>query len=89
MRHGGAAQLLSCGSAPTLVDVGKNGTQFDPYSVDDMTRALHDTCSDPARMHAMGAASQERIKDWGVERFGTSLWEAAKIALVERSQKTK
>jgi 1,2-diacylglycerol 3-alpha-glucosyltransferase len=78
-----------CGSAPTLVEIGKNGNQFDPYSVADMTRALHDICSDAARMRAMGSASQERIKDWGVERFGTSLWEAAKIALAERTQKTK
>lgn len=67
-----------CGCAPDLVANGENGFTFDPFTTEAITRAMlavHRLT--PDERAAMGRESRRRIGEWGPERFGTGLEQAA------------
>ncbi len=57
------------GSAEDLVVPGLNGYHFDPESAGDLADKLIQLESDPEKRAAMGAAAEERIRDWGCENL--------------------
>lgn len=71
-----------CGCAPDLVQEGVNGFTFDPFDVEAMAQAMLQLASLPSqRREKMGQASGRIIADWGPERFGEGLRQAAAKAL--------
>jgi glycosyltransferase involved in cell wall biosynthesis len=74
-----------CGCAQTLVADGINGLTFDPFDRMAIAKALSIIAEHPA-LNQLGAASLERIADWGPERFAAGLSGAAHFALTNRQQ---
>ena len=56
------------GSVADLVEDGTNGRIHKAGDVDELTAALRDLLSDPARREAMGRASLEKIRAWNYDR---------------------
>ncbi len=72
------------GSAEDLVIPGMNGYHFDPISATDLAKHilyLHENSEERARM---GAASLERIRNWGCENFAEKA-----VRIVERVVQTR
>ena len=70
-----------CGCAGELVRHGENGFQFDPRNEADLAASMTQIARDPARLAVMGQRSRELIQDWGPDRFGLGLRDAAMCAL--------
>lgn len=70
-----------CGSAAELVRDGVNGYQFDPTDEERFAEILGRMVTDPDRLARMGQESRRIIADWGPERFGRGVAEAAAMAL--------
>ncbi len=71
-----------CGCASSLVSDGKNGFTFDPYDVESLTdRMVRITSFSDETRQAMGQQSAEIIADFGLDRFGRGLADAATVAL--------
>lgn len=71
-----------CGSAADLVKEGINGFTFDPQDQEAMTRGMIRLASLPAdELIRFGQASREIVAQWGPERFGRGLREAAERAV--------
>ena len=80
----GAPVLISqrCGCAPDLVFDGENGFQFDPYSEEDIAKALwkfHRLTDSDRRKFSK--RSREIIQDWGPQRFAAALVDAVGCAV--------
>lgn len=76
-----------CGCATDLVIEGENGFTFDPFDTGEMTRAMlavHRLSADDRR--AMGMRGRTHIENWGPDRFGKGLAEAATYAMGHRSR---
>jgi len=68
------------GAGFDLIENGKNGWIFDPKAAGNLKELLLLFCEDPTLRGRMGAAGAEKIRDWGLERFGESAlgaWRAA------------
>ena len=71
-----------CGCAPELVREGVNGFTFDPDNQAELTARLLAMASVPCEERArMGEIGQQIIKDFGPERFGEGLENAARLAV--------
>jgi len=70
-----------CGCTRDLVRHGENGFQFDPRDEAGLAGYMRQVVRDPARLAAMGLRSRELIRDWGPDRFGLGLRDAAACAL--------
>lgn len=71
-----------CGAAPELLVEGRNGYLVDPTDIDNMARTLIAAmAATKEAREAMGAASRKIVSDWGPERFGEGLRNAADAAL--------
>jgi glycosyltransferase involved in cell wall biosynthesis len=68
-----------CGCAEVLVRDGVNGVVFDPFSQEAITAALQRIAA--ADLAAMGEESRAIIADWGPDRFGSGIAEAARLAV--------
>lgn len=70
-----------CGCAADLVQPGKNGETFNPFSVDELTQKLvRFSTLTPDELQRMGKCSERIIADWGPERFATGLNSAIEYA---------
>jgi glycosyltransferase involved in cell wall biosynthesis len=72
-----------CGCAPDLVSDGDNGYTFEPDNLGQITGLLVRLHSPEIDLAAMGRASQLRIGNWGLERFGRGLLGALRTAAPE------
>jgi glycosyltransferase involved in cell wall biosynthesis len=70
-----------CGCAGDLVRHGENGFQFDPRDEAGLAAYMTQIARDPACLARMGQRSRELIGDWGPNRFGLGLRDAAQCAL--------
>jgi 1,2-diacylglycerol 3-alpha-glucosyltransferase len=71
-----------CGCVPDLVREGQNGFSFDPYDPAVLAALMLKMTLMPAKQReGMGEASKEIIDQWGPDRFGRGLLDAAKTAL--------
>ncbi len=73
-----------CGCAMDLVREGINGYTFDPYQEEEIAASMLRIAGNPTgemALEKMGAASQEMIKDWGLDRFAHGLLAAVEAAL--------
>ncbi len=73
-----------CGCAPDLVLENKNGFTFDPQDVGKLAHLMTLFSSGRVDARAMGVASREHIKGWGLERFVHGLWGSLQAALRSR-----
>jgi len=73
-----------CGCAPDLVHSGVNGFTFDPFSPSQLADFMVRIASEDDMRKSMGEASLRIINEWGPQRFGSGLNQAANAA---RSQK--
>jgi 1,2-diacylglycerol 3-alpha-glucosyltransferase len=70
-----------CGCVPELVRPGYNGFSFDPLNVSELAEhmvTLHEM--GPERL-VLGANGKAIVAEWGIDRFATSLWAAARTAI--------
>jgi glycosyltransferase involved in cell wall biosynthesis len=65
-----------CGCVPELVREGVNGFTFDPDDAGQLSELML-SLSKESQLPAMGNASRNIISDWGIERFGQGLSDAA------------
>jgi glycosyltransferase involved in cell wall biosynthesis len=65
--------------AETLVEDGKNGFVFDPFSTDAIAETLCALASHPNRS-GMGIAGQRRVMQWDPKRFGDAMVKAVETA---------
>jgi glycosyltransferase involved in cell wall biosynthesis len=71
-----------CGCAPDLLMEGINGFSFDPFNTEAIAQAMAAMAMlQEDRRKAMGEESRRIIANWGPERFGRGLHEAAACAL--------
>jgi len=70
-----------CGCAMNLVQEGDNGFSFDPENVGQLAGLMTKIAAPDFPLAAFGAASQNRIAEWGPERFGAGLQQAVECAL--------
>jgi glycosyltransferase involved in cell wall biosynthesis len=71
-----------CGSAPDLVEEGRNGFTFDPYCVEQpASLMLKVSAMAEGQRQAMGRASQEIISRWSLDLFAQNLEKAIQAAL--------
>lgn len=64
------------GCAPDLVAPGENGFLFDPRQPAELARLMTDITAAPERKLRMGRRSSELIRDYTLQEFGLSLWNA-------------
>lgn len=70
-----------CGCAPDLVRPELNGFVFDPFNVNAIRSVMERVTRLPEEQRAgMGQASGQIIANWGPERFGEGLSQAARLA---------
>ena len=62
-----------CGCAPDLVQDGVNGYLFDPFSIDELRKALHKVAEHTDARQVMGCASKEIISHFSPETFAANL----------------
>ena len=65
-----------CGCVPELVREGVNGFTFDPDDTGQLSELML-SLSKESQLPVMGNASRSIISDWGIERFGQGLSDAA------------
>ena len=70
-----------CGCVPDLISEGGNGFTFSPDDLAMLTDLMLRTSSGMVDLCAMGVASHNRIRDWGLERFAQGLQGAVQVAL--------
>jgi 1,2-diacylglycerol 3-alpha-glucosyltransferase len=70
-----------CGCVEDLISEGVNGFTFPPDDPGMMTDLMVRMSSGTVDLRAMGMASQERISEWGPERFAQGLHGAVQAAL--------
>jgi 1,2-diacylglycerol 3-alpha-glucosyltransferase len=70
-----------CGCVPDLISEGANGFTFSPDDMTMLTDLMLRTSSGMVDLCAMGAASHNRIREWGLERFAQGLHGAVQVAL--------
>lgn len=71
-----------CGCAVDLVREGENGFTFDPADKEALAQILHRVSAmEPAARDALGAASRQRIAQWGPARFAQGVEQASRAAL--------
>lgn len=71
----------AAGCAADLVVEGENGRLFDSSEILPLADHLQELVDDPALAARMGAASAERIRHWGCERFADGAIAATRTAL--------
>lgn len=71
----------TAGCAEDLVEPGRNGFLFDPDDAAALARGLQELVDNPALAARLGAASAQRIADWGCERFAQGALLATAAAL--------
>jgi len=78
-----------CGCAQDLVREGINGFTFDPSNVNELAGLMSrvSSMSEESRA-AMGPASQEIIKEWGLARFAAGAEQAISTAIEKSRAKT-
>jgi glycosyltransferase involved in cell wall biosynthesis len=70
------------GAAAALVQPGVNGFLVNPWSVGEISQALHSLMTMPGKeREAMGAASRRLVADWSPERYARGLRAACDAAL--------
>jgi glycosyltransferase involved in cell wall biosynthesis len=70
-----------CGCVHELVEEGVNGYRFDPMKVEQLAQLMF-CCTQPSTdLSAMAQAAQNRVSEWGVERFGSGLKQAVEAAM--------
>lgn len=74
-----------CGCAEVLVEDGVTGLLFDPLDTAAMARTLT-RLSDAAFAGALAEAARARVGEWGPERFGRGMADAAGAALARPSR---
>lgn len=74
-----------CGCVPELVEHGVNGYTFNPEDPAELAEYLLLLSSDPKMLERMGAASRDKISNWGLDRFAKSLFCAVSAALENSS----
>jgi len=74
-----------CGCAPDLVHNGENGFTFDPLSPSQLADFMVRVASEEDMRRSMGAASLRIINEWGPQRFGHGLSQAANAARAHES----
>lgn len=75
------AEAMRCGvpvvaaEATSLPEIAGDAAHYcDPFSVEDITRALHDVCTDPELRSTLSAAGIERSKRYTWDRSAETLW---------------
>src|SRR5690606_27548024 len=77
----------ACGCADHLVEPGGNGYIINPIDEHEMKSVLLKLSNlSTNKLSVMREKSLSIIQDWGLERFASSLWEAAQIAFHEKEQ---
>jgi len=74
-----------CGCAELLVEDGVTGLSFDPFDVAAITAALT-RLTDAAVAQSLAKAGRARTMEWGPERFGHGIAQAADYAIAKRRQ---
>ncbi|MEQ1716961.1 MAG: glycosyltransferase [Hyphomicrobium sp.] len=69
------------GSAPDLVDEGRNGFTFDPSDTDQIAACLWRVANGNCDLATMGAESRKIIAQWNPEHYAASLLEVTRVAL--------
>lgn len=71
-----------CGCAETLVRDGYNGWQFDPHNIEQLAMLMDTFISfSEEERKQMGDNSYKIIKDWGLDRFCTGIWQAVQYCI--------
>ncbi|RYX82799.1 glycosyltransferase [bacterium] len=68
----------TCGSASELLHEGENGFGFDPNQTEQLAAKMGEMAHPDAKREQWGQSSRAIIAQWGPERFGQGLYEAAK-----------
>jgi len=69
-----------CGAA-ALVCEGRNGFTFEPADTDAIARTMTKISTlEPAKREAMGGESRRIVAEWGADRFGRAMRQAAEAA---------
>lgn len=77
---------IKCGATHTLVKENINGYMFSPYSVEELTHKLVTFHQLSAQKKLdMKKESVSIIKEWGVERFGMSIYKAIEYVINRES----
>ncbi len=76
----------ACGCAKDLVSHTKNGMIFDPHNIDSLLQALDFIANDGNNAKIMGHYSQQRIKNWDLNRFSKALIDAATTAIQNKAK---
>jgi len=71
------------GSATDLVIHGENGFVFSPLELDGLADGILQLARNPDLARAMGAASRDRIRHWGCDRFASGALMAVQSALAQ------
>jgi glycosyltransferase involved in cell wall biosynthesis len=64
-----------------LVDDGVNGFVVDPHNVGDIAERMRAVATDQPMRKRMGEASERIVAEWGLDRFATSMLQAASTAI--------
>lgn len=70
----------SCGCAPDLVHNGENGFIFDPLNPTQLSDFMVRMAAEPGMRKSMGEGSLRVIREWGPQRFGSGMSQAAAAA---------
>lgn len=70
----------ACGSTGELLRAGENGWGFDPCNTEELAQKMEQMARADAPRAAWSQASREIIAEWGPERFGCGLRDAARSA---------
>jgi glycosyltransferase involved in cell wall biosynthesis len=73
-----------CGAAVDLV-AADNGFKLSGFSIEELAAAMNCLIEDRARLRAMQESSQQKIRDWTIERAADGI---AKSILAKSKQKT-
>ena len=76
-----------CGCAEVLIDDGLTGLLFDPYDVSAIANALT-RLTDPATASSLTEQGRSRVGDWGPERFGRGMIDAARAVVASPARPT-
>lgn len=74
-----------CGSTEFLIEDGITGFAFDPFSTQDITRALCELAALPANSPLL-AAAQAKVEQVSPDRFGEGMASAAAVAIANPSR---
>lgn len=69
-----------CGCAEVLIEHDRNGLVVDPYDAEDIAAAMSRLTDDGLRQ-SFAVKAMEHVADWGPDRFGTGMRDAAVYAM--------